>query len=78
MNYKKIDVTCLVAYSSKLYSYTIHFLFRFPKLRQWIQKMNQKDVCKRINKPGSDEHVWGLKAIMENAKYNNNSLQSKL
>lgn len=41
---------------------------RYPKLANWMKKMNEKDYCKKINIPGSQMHVEGLIALMNNAK----------
>lgn len=42
---------------------------RYPKLKIWFDKMNETDYCKNINVPGSEFHAAGLKALMENTKY---------
>ncbi|KAM3961683.1 LOW QUALITY PROTEIN: glutathione S-transferase 1-like [Aphomia sociella] len=47
---------------------------RFPKLKQWLSTMNEKD-CKKINEPGSKLHVDGLKILMD---YNKTNKESKL
>nr|UQS35839.1 glutathione-S-transferase epsilon 1 [Plodia interpunctella] len=46
---------------------------RFPKLTRWLENMNQKEVCQRINAPGSQLHVEGLKALMAHHRENQKS-----
>ncbi|XP_050350082.1 glutathione S-transferase 1-like [Nymphalis io] len=46
---------------------------KYPKLMNWFEKMSEKEICKRINQPGADQHVAGLKAFMENNKLNQKS-----
>ncbi|XP_013182960.1 glutathione S-transferase 1 [Amyelois transitella] len=46
---------------------------KFPKLTKWLNTMNDMDVCRRINAPGSELHVMGLKALMTNYKSNQKS-----
>lgn len=49
---------------------------KYPKLMKWFSNMSEQEVCKKINKPGADEHVASLKTFMEINKLNQK--QSKL
>ncbi|KPJ03136.1 Glutathione S-transferase 1 [Papilio xuthus] len=40
----------------------------YPKLKQWFNNMSQQEYCKRINEPGSKQHIYGLKTLMEHNK----------
>ncbi|KAJ8718394.1 hypothetical protein PYW08_002631 [Mythimna loreyi] len=51
---------------------------RFPKLKKWYDNMNETDYGKKINIAGGKEHSDGLKALMENTKYFQQSKTSKL
>ncbi|XP_047532193.1 glutathione S-transferase 1-like [Vanessa atalanta] len=46
---------------------------KYPKLMNWFKNMSEKEICKKINQPGADQHVAGLKAFMENNKTNQKS-----
>nr|XP_026493542.1 glutathione S-transferase 1-like [Vanessa tameamea]XP_026493543.1 glutathione S-transferase 1-like [Vanessa tameamea]XP_026493545.1 glutathione S-transferase 1-like [Vanessa tameamea] len=46
---------------------------KYPKLMNWFINMSEKEICKKINQPGADQHVAGLKAFMENNKTNQKS-----
>ncbi|XP_031763098.1 glutathione S-transferase 1-like [Galleria mellonella] len=48
---------------------------RFPKLKQWLTTMNEKDFAKKINVPGYKLHVDGLIMLME---FNRENKKSKL
>ncbi|CAK1581154.1 unnamed protein product [Parnassius mnemosyne] len=46
---------------------------RYPKLKHWLINMYQQDYCRRINEPGSKQHVQVLKMLMEHNKLNQKS-----
>ncbi|XP_063368276.1 glutathione S-transferase 1-like [Cydia amplana] len=43
---------------------------RYPKLKQWLQSMSQKDFCQKYNEPGREELVAVLVTMMGNNKHN--------
>lgn len=49
------------------------YVFRYPKLKQWFENMSRQEICKKINQPGAEDHVSGLKALMKHNKENQKS-----
>ncbi|NP_001108465.1 glutathione S-transferase epsilon 6 [Bombyx mori] len=63
------DISAITTISS------LNGLYPVDEKSKWINRMNDKEYCRKINTPGSELHVAGLIALMDNTKHNQ---QSKL
>ncbi|XP_073960344.1 glutathione S-transferase 1-like isoform X2 [Choristoneura fumiferana] len=46
---------------------------KYPKLKQWLLTMSQKDFCQMYNEPGREELVTKITTMMANNKHNQTS-----